>query len=62
MKDSTGMVRCIFPAYLLFSLLIAASSIEQIHGQDNRQAILDELAEEYRPGWVGKYTDSFGNH
>ena len=55
------MVRCIFPAYLLFSLLIAASSIEQIHGQDNRQAILDELAEEYRPGWVGKYTDSFGN-
>ena len=55
------MARSIFPVCLLFSLLFAVSSATMIHAQDNRHAILDELAEEYRPGWIGSYTDSLGN-
>ncbi len=46
--------------WILGTLSFSLSTLNCV-GQDNRQAILDELAEEYRPGWIGKYTDQAGN-
>ena len=45
---------------LLFVLILISS--DELHGQvDPRQAILDELAEDYLPGLLGTYKDSLGN-
>ena len=45
---------------LLFVLILLSS--DELHGQvDPRQAILDELAEDYLPGLLGTYKDSLGN-
>tara|TARA_B100000945_G_scaffold319520_1_gene326924 strand:- start:5171 stop:9409 length:4239 start_codon:yes stop_codon:yes gene_type:complete len=55
------MRRRILLACLLSGITTLFFPSDSIHAQDNRQAILDELAEEYRPGWIGRYRDQVGN-
>lgn len=55
------MSRLLLRTCFIFSLGCFLFSLENIHAQDNRQSILEELAEEYRPGWLGSYLDQSGN-
>ena len=45
----------------LACILSSFVSTENTLAQNTRQEILDELAEEYLPGWIGSYTDQVGN-
>ena len=45
----------------LACILSSFVSTENTLAQNTRQEILDELAEEYLPGWIGSYSDQVGN-